>query len=257
MDGSILLDPTDLERLVMVIDASFKITKRHHFYLWTQGIVQTLLPHDVLFCAAADPAKDRMRCDHFSSVVLQEQDIRRMCAPDVGVVRSIRSLWEGNARQPLLIDPTMPSTTETETQVSTALREVDLGVTVVHGTPSVGGLMSSLFVLARAHSGRDSRYRYMMSVLMPYFHISWMRALLTDQLGGMDLSGNCPLTDRELEILDWVRRGNSNQQIADELHISALTVKNHIQNILRKLSVRNRAEAVAKGMVLDLIRSPS
>ena len=60
------------------------------------------------------------------------------------------------------------------------------------------------------------------------------------------------LTAREVEILHWVERGKSNNEIAQILNISHLTVKNHVQKILRKLNVQNRAQAVAKGIALNL-----
>jgi DNA-binding NarL/FixJ family response regulator len=53
------------------------------------------------------------------------------------------------------------------------------------------------------------------------------------------------LTPREREVLDLVRQGLSNQEIADYLTIELGTVKNHVHNILRKLNVRSRHDAVA------------
>jgi DNA-binding NarL/FixJ family response regulator len=53
-----------------------------------------------------------------------------------------------------------------------------------------------------------------------------------------------PLTNRELEILDCIARGNSNKEIARLLKISDQTVKNHITSILRKLAVNDRTQAV-------------
>ena len=53
------------------------------------------------------------------------------------------------------------------------------------------------------------------------------------------------LTEREREVLHLVVQGNSNQQIAEALVISIATVKAHISNILSKLQVSSRAEAIA------------
>jgi two-component system, NarL family, nitrate/nitrite response regulator NarL len=53
------------------------------------------------------------------------------------------------------------------------------------------------------------------------------------------------LTSRELEVVELIERGLSNKQIGSELHIQVATVKNHIHNILEKLQVRRRVEAVA------------
>ena len=52
------------------------------------------------------------------------------------------------------------------------------------------------------------------------------------------------LTKREIEITRLVVQGKNNRQIAQELYISESTVKNHISNIMDKLSVKNRIELV-------------
>ena len=54
------------------------------------------------------------------------------------------------------------------------------------------------------------------------------------------------VTGREREILQWLNIGKTNTEIAKILDISPLTVKNHVQNILRKLKATNRIHAVAK-----------
>jgi DNA-binding NarL/FixJ family response regulator len=51
------------------------------------------------------------------------------------------------------------------------------------------------------------------------------------------------LSDRELQVLKLIANGKDNAQIAGELFISAKTVKNHISNILLKLSIENRIQA--------------
>src|SRR5512137_1604824 len=53
------------------------------------------------------------------------------------------------------------------------------------------------------------------------------------------------LTDREMEVLNLVVQGQSNQQIADAMVISVATVKAHVSSILSKLQASSRAEAIA------------
>ena len=63
------------------------------------------------------------------------------------------------------------------------------------------------------------------------------------------------LTTRELEVLKLVAKGMSNREIADELYISENTVKNHVRNILEKLHLHSRMEAViyaVKERLLDI-----
>jgi two-component system response regulator DesR len=61
------------------------------------------------------------------------------------------------------------------------------------------------------------------------------------------------LSDREREVLDLVATGATNPEIARTLHLSPHTVKEHTSALYRKLSVRNRAEAVQKAQRLGLI----
>jgi NarL family two-component system response regulator LiaR len=61
------------------------------------------------------------------------------------------------------------------------------------------------------------------------------------------------LTERETEVLQLVVNGYSNQQIADALVITLATVKAHISNILSKLQVSSRAEAIAYAIKHKLV----
>jgi DNA-binding NarL/FixJ family response regulator len=62
-----------------------------------------------------------------------------------------------------------------------------------------------------------------------------------------------PLTERELEVLRELAHGRSNREIAERLIITEGTVKNHISNLLGKLEVRDRMQAVLKAQQLGLI----
>jgi DNA-binding NarL/FixJ family response regulator len=65
------------------------------------------------------------------------------------------------------------------------------------------------------------------------------------------------LTDREMEILGCLVKGDSNRQIARALFISDRTVAVHVSRILDKLGVRNRTEAATVGARLGLIADPA
>jgi DNA-binding NarL/FixJ family response regulator len=60
------------------------------------------------------------------------------------------------------------------------------------------------------------------------------------------------LTEREREVLDLIAGGATNREIAEQLFLSPHTVKEHTSSLYRKLSVRNRAEAVQKAQRLGL-----
>lgn len=62
-----------------------------------------------------------------------------------------------------------------------------------------------------------------------------------------------PLSPREIDILQRVATGISNKEIAETLVISEGTVKNHLSNILRKMGVKDRMQAVIKAKELGII----
>ena len=62
-----------------------------------------------------------------------------------------------------------------------------------------------------------------------------------------------PLTEREIDVLRCIAAGLSNREIADKLVITEGTVKNHVSNILNKLDVRDRTQAILRAQSLRLL----
>lgn len=63
------------------------------------------------------------------------------------------------------------------------------------------------------------------------------------QSGGGSVENEPTLTSREIEILQYVAMGKTNQEIADQLFLSERTVRTHLTNILAKLGLSNRTQA--------------
>jgi DNA-binding NarL/FixJ family response regulator len=61
------------------------------------------------------------------------------------------------------------------------------------------------------------------------------------------------LTEREREVLDLIAGGSTNREIAERLYLSPHTVKEHTSALYRKLSARNRAEAVQRAQRIGLL----
>ncbi|ARF17724.1 response regulator transcription factor [Sporosarcina ureae] len=68
--------------------------------------------------------------------------------------------------------------------------------------------------------------------------------MMTKMRGGQTHALHDELTERELEVLLLLAKGKSNQEIADELFIALKTVKTHVSNLLSKLEVQDRTQAV-------------
>lgn len=74
-----------------------------------------------------------------------------------------------------------------------------------------------------------------------------------EEINMEDGAGLAELTERQTEVLRHIAEGYRTQQIADNLHISVNTVRNHTQNILRKLDVHSKTEAVSVALRQRLI----
>jgi NarL family two-component system response regulator LiaR len=72
--------------------------------------------------------------------------------------------------------------------------------------------------------------------------------------GGNQSSPHEQLTERELEVLLHITKGKTNQEIADELFIALKTVKTHVSNLLSKLEVQDRTQAVIYAFKHDLVK---
>jgi len=64
------------------------------------------------------------------------------------------------------------------------------------------------------------------------------------------------VSDRERELLVQLAQGASTREIADALHISPTTVRNHVQRVLAKLGVHSRLEAVAMAIQTGIVAPP-
>ena len=126
---------------------------------------------------------------------------------------------------------------------------------IVHGTHNTAGKLASLFVFCCKGLTISRRKTNLAELLVPFLHTAWMRTQVNWQAGRQEATPAAAnlLTAREREILGWVYQGKSNIEIGIILNISSLTVKNHVQKILRRLNVLNRTQAVGKALALRIL----
>lgn len=78
--------------------------------------------------------------------------------------------------------------------------------------------------------------------------------LLQSAFGGESNSDDTSrLTDRQMDVVQLMARGQSNKEIARELDVAETTVKMHVTHIMRALEVSNRTQAVVKAEKLGLV----
>ncbi len=82
----------------------------------------------------------------------------------------------------------------------------------------------------------------------PNGNLARVHSLMQHEVDLSKLPKNMPLTGREAQVLKHVALGLSNKEIAQSLTISVETVKEHVQNILRKINAKDRTDAAVKAI---------
>lgn len=259
--------PEQSEVLLRVLEAAPQVCRRHQFFMWSQGDFQRWLPHKFAVCGSYDREQREVLFDIFNSVPLPADVLQGLKSPRSDLIMSALDVW----RRARFQAARMELTGDADAQgLRTALRGLGYGHVLVHGLTRPGRPeeIESFFLFAQPEADPSEAAMQALEMLLPCVHLAYQRVCVTErqmvvgrllpsQAAGQPYPRITPITDREREILLWVRDGLSNQQISEKLGISALTVKNHVQKILRKMSATNRAQAVAKAMTLNLLSHSS
>ena len=134
------------------------------------------------------------------------------------------------------------------TDETTLMRVVDSGIS---GFVSKDSQLSDLLITIR--KAADGEIVMPTSLLVGLL----MRMPRDKAAAYQDDKGWERLTVREQEVLERLASGKSGDEIAEELHIAPLTVRTHIRNLMSKMGVHSRLEAVTFGLKNGLIEPPS
>lgn len=252
-------DFLQIESIVLNLDASLRVHARAHFFSWTQGLLQSLIRHELLICALCHGKPPAFRADGFSMTTPDPALFSDMFLRDTAVAPALLKAWEERRYQPVVLDVGQNGAGG-PLAGGIFVRELErLGATqlMVHGVHDSDGRALSLFVFACRPGSVGARQAYLAQLLAPSLHAAWVRTQLQPRAeggnGGDKAVGQSVLTVREQDILKWIYLGKSNFEIGAILKISPLTVKNHVQKILRKLNVVNRTQAIGKALELRIL----
>jgi len=250
------LSSLELESFLLNLDGALEVRARHQLFTWTQGALRSLIQHELLICALRNDGPALRIVDSFSTVPVEPAHFNDLFRQDVSLVPHIIKAWEENHCQPVICN----TGDESQFSGSALARELTrLGASriVAHGTHDTAGQVVTFFMFACRPGALGSRQAYFVELVVPFLHAAWTCTQVnwTAKSVGVKRTETGLLTSREREILDWIYRGKSNIEIGMILTISPLTVKNHVQKILRKLDVVNRTQAVGKALALRILNT--
>lgn len=257
------LSVEELGHLLQTMQHSLQVDSHYALFNWLHKDVQRLIPHEVVIAAWGDFSLGLVCHDVVSSLA----GMRTRSFTDTTLQPFTNWLfqrWTEHRFQPFINE----AFTESAFQSLEGDHSMDtfqsMRTGLVHGIKDQRGRHDCLYVLLSDDEITD-RHKALESLrfLLPYIDASFRQiAHLPGQYyeqpaertagGGSTSEAHVidplveELSTRELEIMEWVRQGKTNAEIGIILDISAFTVKNHMQRILKKLDVLNRAQAVAK-----------
>lgn len=255
------------QAIVQVIEAAVDVRRKYQFFVWTQGSFQVLLPHKVVICGLYDRTRKQVRLELVNSIVVPANLLTLLTDGQSPLMQHVVNAWINNRGRPLVVKLEALAGRGVAA-ASESLQAAGYSQLLVHGVsrPQRASEIESLFVFASPGSGISALQLGSIELLLPHLHSTYLRVHSIERTNTDARSqpvaarsgySSASISEREEQVLAWVREGMSNQEIGVQLGISPLTVKNHVQKILRKLGATNRAQAVARAMSMNLLLRPS
>ena len=258
--GSLVSLPSSVDRFsaserewfLGMVQESLAIRRHFQLFLWLQGEVQRLLPHDVLIAVEGDFGAHRISIDLVASLPGLHAIGCRSCRHELVSARLFER-WLACGRRMLAFAGGVGSLINETCDCPAAAALRGMRSALVHGLRDERSGRDTLYLMLGNHPYGDERRQARFAMLLPQIDFAWRR-IAPDRLpaGGSHTAAavkprdDAGISAREQEILAWVRAGKTNHEIGQILNISTFTVKNHLQRIYRKIDVINRAQAVAK-----------
>lgn len=254
MEPVVILSQREQEYLLRVIESAVQVRDLRQFYLWTQGQLQALLPHQLMLCLHLDASDAVVRLECLHAGVLDDAVMRQLCDPADGLALRLARHCRNADRLPAMTGGGRRAGDATLELFRRELQLAGFDHLVVHGSGRLPG-GSTLFALCGWAARPAPRHAWFLALLLPHLHMALLRLserAARDAAHAGDAIAR-PLSARETEILGWVREGKSNFEVGCILGISALTVKNHLQRIYQTLGVSNRTHALSRCLSLNLL----
>lgn len=248
----VILSKLEEEYLVRASESAIYVRKLRQFFLWTQGQFQGLLAHRVMVCIQFGDNDEVINIECLDGVVRDPAFLTRLCHVEHGLALRLARYWRANGFLPCVIEQGANDGAHPLSALQAELAQCGLANGVMHGTERLRG-GATFFALFSLDGAASMRHLFFLELLLPNLHLTFQRVMAAGEGDRAADPALHALTAREIEILTWVMKGKSNQEIGAIVHLSPLTVKNHLQNIYKKLNVHNRVQAISRCYSLQLL----
>ena len=255
MNQTVRLNDDDRERFSDAVEASFEVASRQQFFVWTQGSVQGLVPHQILVCGIKEAAGRAMQLQRFSaSRYFMQEQFDAVADPVSGLLPRVLAVATESGELTVFSPRGRARTSSLHLDALVEANELqNLAAGLIDG---VDGQVEAFYGFARVEAAFDARLQRLIELMVPHVHRTFLRVLATERevVHTSEPRSGRLVTPRQAQILRLIREGKTNAEIAEALDCSQWTIKNHIQNILRRLDTHSRAHALARAMQLGILR---
>lgn len=248
------LKDIDRDRFSDAVEASFSVSSRHQFFVWSQSSVQALIPHEILICGIEDGSRQGVSMHRFSaSRYFRQEHFDVIADPRTGLVP--RLLAAAEARHTTVVFCPAPGVNGIDAELSLMVTGNEMKNLAAHLVMGTRGKFEAFYAFSRVSADLDARLGYVIELLVPHLHNAFLRVLATERetSGSQSQRAGRLVTPRQQEILSLIKAGKTNSEIAEVLSCSQWTIKNHVQAILRKLDSNTRTHAIARAMSLGIL----
>lgn len=244
-----------------VIEESLRLQHRSHLFNWLQRGFQCLLAHEVVIIGVRGMERASYDYEYLtSSRYFGDVQFDQVLNDEAGLVSEAFSRWS-KLSVPLFYHTELATQQHNHYAVERVAAErmqaSELKQFVVHGFGNEHSRIATQVMFGRLSSPVNAQTAHLLELLMPHLHCAIVKVTANKSpsvLSTPARNGRIkPLSRRELEVIEWLQAGKTNWEIGNIMQVSPLTIKNHVQNILRKLDVENRGQAASKALKLGLI----
>lgn len=249
------VEPNLSEKIFSIIASSYRINKHIDFYNWLQTSVAEVLPHNMLLACWGDFDNNSQKFNFNYDVASNLANINTQALFDSPektdvLMRQLYKTWSANNCRWLTVNNL--DNVDGNDEIKSKLPDIfnEFKSLLVYGLSDLRASNDCLYVFFSTDSTfnvQDS----LMGLLMPHIDnvlrkIQHIEPVDTSEAERVSAIKSYNLSMRELEIIDWVKLGKTDSEIAMILYISQNTVKSHLKHVFEKLNVTRRAQAVAK-----------
>jgi transcriptional regulator EpsA len=240
MGFSFPLTAEHAERYTRIIEEGAAVRRHYDLLIWLQGELQYYLPHEIMLAAWGDFNSNHIQYD-IASALLGVRTGRSSVEALSPLLQGLFRRWTKLGKTPYTLagDESVFLLEEHGLQCPLGAALRGMRSALVHGISDKRGQHDCLYVVFSSRKKPNISATNAIKILLPY--IDAAMGQVEPPMSKPRAASTLPngkdnkLSKQEMEILNWVKAGKTNSEIAGIMGVSMIALKNHFRNIFKKL----------------------